>query len=315
MAMMRRQLTEPPIPLRVHRQDLPEWCEPLVDRALQKSPAARFRTADEFRDALDRASGVSARRDLARELSGAPAERRRDPGEAAALDVQAFAAVAANPPATAGGALAPSVPASGEETVRASGGASATPRPTRTTIALSRTDTWWRGLRKGGLGASVAVLLLLIVIRWAVQLTPLAGAKAFPAAEFPVKTIVGGGGKVRERDARLVLDGGKVILAGRAAERPLREVSYRDVKSITHSRGRDPVWNSPQGPAVVVRAPGGAWDIFGMGARRDWICVETSSDEGITGRLLVVQLTDQTVTPVLAALEERTGIAAKSVRP
>ncbi|MGH9315182.1 MAG: protein kinase domain-containing protein, partial [Vicinamibacterales bacterium] len=52
IAMAHKQLKEPPTPLRQYRAELPPWCEDVLGRALAKSPADRFQTAEEFRDAL-----------------------------------------------------------------------------------------------------------------------------------------------------------------------------------------------------------------------------------------------------------------------
>jgi len=52
IAMAHKQLKDPPTPLRQFRAELPSWCEDVLWRALAKSPADRFQTADEFRDAL-----------------------------------------------------------------------------------------------------------------------------------------------------------------------------------------------------------------------------------------------------------------------
>ncbi len=47
-AWIRAHAWEPPIPLRVHRPDLPRRLEALLERVLSKRPADRFRTADQF---------------------------------------------------------------------------------------------------------------------------------------------------------------------------------------------------------------------------------------------------------------------------
>jgi serine/threonine protein kinase len=52
IAMAHKQLKDPPTPLRQYRSELPPWCEDVLWRALAKSPADRFQTAEEFRDAL-----------------------------------------------------------------------------------------------------------------------------------------------------------------------------------------------------------------------------------------------------------------------
>jgi tRNA A-37 threonylcarbamoyl transferase component Bud32 len=68
MAVLQKQVTQPPPPLHTHRGDLPEWCQAIVGRALEKSPADRYQTAEAFRDALARAAGLSTGIDLARAL-------------------------------------------------------------------------------------------------------------------------------------------------------------------------------------------------------------------------------------------------------
>jgi eukaryotic-like serine/threonine-protein kinase len=52
IAMAHKQVKDPPTPLRQHRAELPDWCEPVLARALAKSPADRFQTAEDFRDSL-----------------------------------------------------------------------------------------------------------------------------------------------------------------------------------------------------------------------------------------------------------------------
>ena len=52
VGMLQQQIAESPTLLSQHRDDLPEWCEAIVQRALAKSPADRFQTAGEFRKAL-----------------------------------------------------------------------------------------------------------------------------------------------------------------------------------------------------------------------------------------------------------------------
>jgi serine/threonine-protein kinase len=58
VATLQRQISEPSAPMTQYRSDLPEWCDTIVRRALAKSPADRFQTADEFRHAIAEASGT-----------------------------------------------------------------------------------------------------------------------------------------------------------------------------------------------------------------------------------------------------------------
>ena len=52
IAMVQKQVNEPPTPIAQFQPDLPPWCERVLGRALAKSPPDRFQTADEFRAAL-----------------------------------------------------------------------------------------------------------------------------------------------------------------------------------------------------------------------------------------------------------------------
>ena len=65
IAMLQRQLSEAPSPLGCHRQGLPAWCDTIVQRALAKTPADRFQTADAFREALAHAAGLATTPDPA----------------------------------------------------------------------------------------------------------------------------------------------------------------------------------------------------------------------------------------------------------
>ncbi|HEX2456849.1 MAG TPA: serine/threonine-protein kinase [Vicinamibacterales bacterium] len=52
MAMVQKQVNEVPIPIAEIAPHLPPWCSGVMTRALAKSPADRYQTADEFRVAL-----------------------------------------------------------------------------------------------------------------------------------------------------------------------------------------------------------------------------------------------------------------------
>jgi serine/threonine-protein kinase len=66
MVMLQKQVSETPPPLERYRQDLPDWCDVVVQRALAKAPTDRFQTAEEFRAAVGRAIGLAPTIDLAR---------------------------------------------------------------------------------------------------------------------------------------------------------------------------------------------------------------------------------------------------------
>ena len=80
IGMVQKQLSDQPTPAHAHRADLPEWCETILDRALAKSPADRFQTAEEFRAAL-----MSAIGSVATEHTGVYAAARLPGGTPAAM--------------------------------------------------------------------------------------------------------------------------------------------------------------------------------------------------------------------------------------
>src|SRR6185436_18127076 len=57
-ATLRKQISGAPVALDWHRKGLPEWCGTILQRALAKSPADRFQTAEEFRETLGKMAGL-----------------------------------------------------------------------------------------------------------------------------------------------------------------------------------------------------------------------------------------------------------------
>jgi serine/threonine protein kinase len=52
VAMVQKQIYDPPTPVRQFRADLPAVCQDILTRAMSKAPGDRYQTAEEFRDAL-----------------------------------------------------------------------------------------------------------------------------------------------------------------------------------------------------------------------------------------------------------------------
>jgi hypothetical protein len=109
--------------------------------------------------------------------------------------------------------------------------------------------------------------------------------------------------KPKEQAAQLVLGDGKITVIPQSDPTTrLAGIPYSRVMSISVSRSRDPLWNSPQGPALVART-GGALSKFGISIARDWIAVRTSTEE----QFVAMRFDEVIVKRVLLALEERTG--------
>jgi predicted Ser/Thr protein kinase len=332
LAMMQRQILESPMPLHAHRTDLPAWCEPMILRALAKAPEERFQSAEEFREELRRATGVLVTSDFAQSfaidtragdtlhLSELDAEvtipeARRSPlrrWRKALIWANAAAAVFA-----VGAALGyVAVPRQESATViaapaapdnRDAVNAPAVPVPIpQITDSPSLSDPSRRGTveavaraaavpaRTTGPAPNAAGAAAPPIER------PMAGAEA--RLVFETRTLVGTK-KPREHEAQLVLGEGRITVTPELeSEYPFYSIPYRSVVSITYSRGRDPMWNAPEGPLPVTRG-GGTLGRIGIVVARDWISLRTNTQD----QFVTMRFDEMLVRRVLLALEERTG--------
>jgi eukaryotic-like serine/threonine-protein kinase len=125
---------------------------------------------------------------------------------------------------------------------------------------------------------------------------------ADPILVFETRALVGTR-KSKEQGAQLLMGEGKItIIPTNNPASPLCSFPYGRVLAINVSRGRDPLWNSPQGPAPVARA-GGTLSRLGIQVSRDWIALRTSTEE----QFVSMRFDEVLLKRVLLALEERTG--------
>ena len=104
--------------------------------------------------------------------------------------------------------------------------------------------------------------------------------------------------------AQILLADGKVTITADNKD-ILHSVPYSGVVSVSYSRGRDPLWNSPEGPAPVAKMGGGTFGF--IRGERHWIALRTKD------KFLVLRLQDVQIQQVLGALAERTGRAPERV--
>src|SRR6185503_2716202 len=117
LGMLQRQIRDNPTPLHVHRPSLPAWCDQIVQRALAKTPADRFQSAEEFRDALSRATGPLSVADFARTFAVVDGQHTHPvPGPTDTIDLSRQAVV--NGPKTVQNATAPPTPSGVNRNVR-----------------------------------------------------------------------------------------------------------------------------------------------------------------------------------------------------
>ena len=123
-----------------------------------------------------------------------------------------------------------------------------------------------------------------------------------PILVFETRALVGTR-KSKEQGVQLLMGDGKItIIPTSNPASPLCSFPYSRVLAINVSRGRDPLWSSPQGPAPVARA-GGTLSRIGIQVTRDWIALRTSTEE----QFVSMRFDEVLLKRVLLALEERTG--------
>ena len=325
LGMLQQQILETPKALHLQRPDLPDWCDPIVQRALRKSPADRFQTAEEFREELGRVTGSLAIADLARAFEGltvAPVVTetldlsRAEPVPAARRGASTWAYAALTVLGMVAGVLGymalrrpadtviaapaprpivsePIKPAAVPQVVLAE---PHTPPPVQQVVA---SEPVRRVTRPAPPEPPVATESPAPPVR---ALAPRPSNAVDHLLIFETKTLVGVR-KPREHDAQLVLANGTITVTSEmGSEYPYYSIPYESVVSITYSRGRDPMWNSPEGPAQVTRG-GGALGRLGIGGARDWISLRTTTKD----QFVAMRFDELLIRRILLALEERTG--------
>src|SRR5262245_42901237 len=372
LGMLQRQIRDTPTPVHVHRPELPPWCDQIVQRALAKTPADRFQSAEEFRDALGLATGPLAVADLAKsfaQVEGHPAavlgptdtidlSRREvakapliapNPSSSApapkastnAVSIAMVAAAVVVGMAIGYAVLQHEIPSqddsAGREMVKATVPAepadpaarlvNAPVEPTPQPVAAAPPDSPVVPAPASAPKPAPAPVAKPVP-------APAPDVDAAPApppaprrSETPVKPVretpheervattvpeaslvfetraLVGTRKPKEQNAQLVLADGKItIIPTSDPSTTLCAIPYGRVISINVSKSRDPLWNSPQGPAPVARA-GGTLSKFGIAAMREWISLRTSTDE----QFVAMRFDEVIIKRVLLALEERTG--------
>jgi len=326
--MLQKHVSERPTALRAHRRDLPPWCDSIVQRAMAKRPAERFQTASEFRTALRRASDLAPHASRSGHPGGVEAERPLAAGRTrkttmvlsrraatairksvrqrrvavphsalvAAILLLLLVQVAHSPATTrvagpvevtSAAVLAPP-PAVASPRVPASPHALASPALASPRVLAPPATAAAHGPLK----------------RPAKPQAVVSGParKTYPALAFATKGLVESGANRQVRDVRLVLAGHNIAVTDDATREELQMVPYEDISAIIYTHGRDPMSNSSDGPARIVRTGGRFSRVLGISARHHWISL-TRTD----GRVVILRVTDSQVGGMLSALEERTG--------
>src|SRR5262245_48258323 len=119
---------------------------------------------------------------------------------------------------------------------------------------------------------------------------------------FDARAVVADGDKRRERDATVVVADGTVTVTEKEKNgKALYTVPIDSVVGMTYSNSRQPLWNSPSGPAEAMKVEAGAFGFLKGG--RNWFGLQTKES------LLVLRVDDEWVGRVTAGLQERTGLS------
>ena len=120
---------------------------------------------------------------------------------------------------------------------------------------------------------------------------------AAPPFVFAAKAVVVDGGKNLEHDATTELADGKVTVTEKN-HRVIAAIPYAAIVGISQSNSKQPLWNSPEGPAEIFKVETGAFGFLKGG--RNWLAVRTKDQS------LVLRVSDENVRRIIEALEART---------
>jgi len=196
IGMVQKQISDAPTPARLHRADLPSWAVAIVDRALAKSPADRYQTAEELRKALLDAindAAVEAKTLVLPSLEGHPRW-----GAARGPDPDAETSIAAAPsrpaptefvvvprraaPATTPGPTASPAPSAAPQTAASVPAAqpAAAPKP----VPVARTSGSNHVAARAAVALVTVATLVIAILAWRRSQTPV------PPPSAPAETVV-----------------------------------------------------------------------------------------------------------------------------
>ena len=319
---MRKQIADAPTPAIEHCPDLPDWCDHIVTRALEKAPTDRFQTAEEFRDALRDASGLMTAeptRLFLAPMVDAP-EGAREP--TVVEDVEPSVPEMATGPTVR---VAPNtwiVRTSLSQRSRVAGPfavfvavavsflAVNTLRAPSSNVAEPRSS----GSADASASESVQVPELATTAPASARPTPQSSEpvadKTTPGRTpvvyaFDARVVAGNQKSPQECKCRVLLTKDRIIWRADGDRRRIDAVAYDHVASIVYSHGRDPLWNGPSGPTAVVRASRNPFAALGFFSERDWLSVRVTDPRL---RFVVLRFDDGAqARSAINALEERTG--------
>jgi eukaryotic-like serine/threonine-protein kinase len=330
VAMVQRQLHDPPTPVRHVRSELPVACEEVLTRALEKVAANRYQTADEFRSALTRLDPSLASTSASRVPSsvvpapsavtvadgaGVQADTLVLPRDGGAKSVKAAPRARASraglaPSAVAAGiVLLAGIPVTGvlvwharqaaaESSAAPATPSSAAPSTASTPAAPPPPDpARTKAAEKSASGAPAPKKAPKPA---AVVPASDASRAALPVAIFSrIRLLILGEHEPRDRDAtlRLAADGFEVLDGTRALE----TASWQDVIGLYHSHSKEPWWTNANGQSAPIARPGGGGFGFLKGTP-NWITLRTRRN------FVPLRVREEDVARLITELEARADL-------
>ncbi|HEX4566661.1 MAG TPA: serine/threonine-protein kinase, partial [Vicinamibacterales bacterium] len=291
ISMVHKHVHDAPTPLRAVRTELPSACEDIIGRALAKSPADRFQTAEDFKSALAALSVTGSSVSTAAPASGSraaltpPSVRssvlHEEPTVVLKMPVRRQLSIAV---------LVAAVILAGVPTVYLVWGSRATqPQPLAAAAGLPAPAS--------PSGASN--------VAPASEKAPLATKKPEPPSRPPlpsisfsqIKLLPLNDDRPRDRDVLVTFDLDALDVADGTTV--LERARYRDVIGLFHSHSREPQWAKPDGTPVPLAKIGGKF-AFLKGAS-DWITVQTRAT------FIALHVPESELARLVSELETRTG--------
>ena len=233
LAIAKQHVAQEPTPVRAHQEGLPDWCDAILQRALAKSPADRFQTAEQFCEALQYATGMTAAE------FGQPLTIPIDVPELAprpAVRTRGSKAVKPRRGAT------PTVVLEGpDRTLSLFRGV--VKRRTRDIVPKSR-RAFLVGLLAATLLAETSVLSIAGFRRPAPAIPP-PPADPSPVV-FRAKSCEPRSSPRRDTTCRVVLSDKNISVRANATNKQLHDVSYGEVRSVSYAHGFDRASDVPR---------------------------------------------------------------------
>jgi len=296
LAMVHKQINEPPRPVREVRPDLPPACAEVLARALAKAPDERYQTADEFKSALAQLGGFSTVESMPTIALPRPV-RAAVPGSSRRLRLIVAAA--------AGAVLIAGVPTAGFLLWRSRAAKSFTVSAAPVTPFASNPGSAAAASPPAALASAAKKTDVKLETTTALAIAPAPRQAVYAILTFGnVKLLELDENRSHDRDASLRLTPeGLLLLDG---EKTIVSVAYSDVRGLFLSHSREPRWIDETGRESAIGKTRGRFGF--LKGTPDWVTVRTRR------AALPLRVQDRDLPVVVAELQARTGVPLVQTR-